>query len=115
MSNATLTSHRVRRSFLKKRQALTLHHAEGTIISVDSGCLWVTLENDVRDVILARGMRFEIDRPGRTIIAAEADTRFRLVFEETLWTSLAASLGRWLDSAQHRWAGRLSRRVVPYF
>ncbi len=62
---------RTRRTVLSPREALLLDHAQGTVVVVERGCLWVTLERDPRDIILAQGMRFEIDRPGRTIVAAE--------------------------------------------
>ena len=67
-----------RSTFLPRRGSLVLDGAEGTIISVDSGCLWVTLENDPRDVVLGGGMRFEVDRSGRTVVVAEEDSRLRL-------------------------------------
>ncbi len=67
------------RRFLAGRSTLQLDDAEGTVIAVESGCLWVTMENDTRDVILAPGMRFEVDRDGRTIVAAEEDSRFGLL------------------------------------
>ena len=65
----SLTRHS-RRSVLNRRETLVLENAQGTIITVDRGCLWVTLERDLRDIVLVKGMRFQIDRSGRTIIAA---------------------------------------------
>ena len=77
---------------LRKRQSLVLDDAEGTIFAVDKGCLWVTLERDWRDLILVPGMRFEIDRRGRTVVAAEEDSRFRLLAQLTFRDRLAAGL-----------------------
>ncbi len=67
------------RQFLSRRTTLQLDDAEGSVIAVESGCLWVTMENDPRDVVLLPGMRFEIDRSGRTMISAEEDSRFGLL------------------------------------
>ena len=103
------------RQFLPGRRTLPLDDAEGTVIAVESGCLWVTMENDPRDVILTPGMRFEIDRSGRTIIAAEEDSRFGLLAPG----DCAEGLGAW---AARKLAAVLGRRVpektfgfVPYY
>jgi hypothetical protein len=106
-----------RHALLKRRETLVLDNAQGTLIAVDRGCVWVTLEHDLRDIVLARGMRFQVDRRGRTIIAAEADTRLRLLSPLTLreraqaWLRRAAAAsGRYVRGlAQAR-----ARRFVPY-
>jgi len=69
------TPQRGRRAYLPRRESLILNNAEGTTITVDAGCLWVTMERDPRDIVLLPGMSFEIDRTGRTVIAAEDDSR----------------------------------------
>src|SRR5258708_18159198 len=73
MTKIASLTHHSRRSVLAKRQTLVLVNAQGTIVAVDRGSVWITLERDPRDIVLVKGMRFEIDRPGRTIIAAETD------------------------------------------
>ena len=55
---------RGRRAHLPRRESLILNNAEGTTITVDAGCLWVTMERDPRDIVLLPGMSFEIDRTG---------------------------------------------------
>ena len=115
MTDIARLKYRPRRAALKRRETLVLDNAEGTIVAVDRGCLWLTLESDVRDIVLTRGMRFQIDRAGRTIIAAEDDSAIRLLAPLTVqdrvreW--LARSVARWLDGE----ARRLPRRAVPYF
>jgi hypothetical protein len=111
---ASLTRHS-RRSVLDKRQTLVLVNARGTIVAVDRGCVWVTLERDPRDIVLVAGMRFEIDRPGRTVIAAETASTLRLLAPETLRDRVVAAIGRAVAHALNGWAGRLARRAVPYF
>jgi hypothetical protein len=54
--------------FLHRRGTLVLDHAKGTTIALERGSLWVTLESDPRDIVLTDGMRFEIDRGGRTVL-----------------------------------------------
>jgi hypothetical protein len=108
-------SDRTRRAHLPRRGSLVLDGAEGTIIAVDSGCLWVTLEHDPRDIVLAPGMRFKIDRPGRTVIAAEEDSRVRLTRGLTTLERIAAWLPRACRAVIRGWSRRLSRLSVPYY
>jgi hypothetical protein len=107
----TPTPQRGRRMCLPQRESLILTNAEGTKIAVDSGCLWVTMERDPRDVVLLPGMSFEIDRSGRTVIAAEDDTRFRLLSEAPA-SQRAVS---WLARHAARWTLRQARRFAPYY
>ncbi len=99
-------------TFLPRRGTLILDNREGTVIAVESGCLWITMERDPRDVVLVAGMRFEIDRPGRTVIAAEEDSRFRLR-EEPSGSLLLAKIRE--RAAQFFERASASRRSVPYF
>jgi hypothetical protein len=101
--------------FLRGRTSLPLDDAEGTVISVESGCLWVTMENDPRDIILTPGMRFEVDRSGRTIIAAEEDSRFRLLAAGDGAEGIAASMARKLTTVLDRWASRKAAGFTPYY
>ena len=39
-------------------------------IGCESGVLWVTQDNDVRDVVLTAGERFKSDRPGTVLVYA---------------------------------------------
>ena len=115
MSEIATITRRPRRLALNRRKTLVLDNAQGTIIAVDRGCLWVTLERDLRDIVLAKGMRFQIDRSGRTIIAAEADSTVRLLAPETARDRVVAAIGRAVAQALNSWAGRLAQRAVPYF
>jgi hypothetical protein len=115
MARITPLARRTRRSVLDRRQTLVLAQARGTVVVVDRGCVWVTLERDPRDIVLVQGMRFEIDRPGRTIIAAETPSTLRLLVPETLRDRILATIGRAVPRLLNGWAGRLVRRAVPYF
>jgi hypothetical protein len=96
---------------LPQRESLILNNAEGTRISVDAGCLWVTMERDPRDIVLLPGMSFEIDRSGRTVVAAEEDSRFRLRSERAATSRAAAWLARQAARLSLRW----TRRFAPYY
>jgi len=111
---ASVTRHS-RRSVLDKRQTLVLANAQGTIVAVDRGSVWITLESDPRDIVLVQGMRFEIDRPGRTIIAAETPSTLRVLVPETARDRVLATIGHAVARLLNSWAGRLARRAVPYF
>ena len=115
MSEIASITPRPRRLVLNRRKTLVLDNAQGTIIAVDRGCLWVTLERDLRDIVLAKGMRFQIDRSGRTIIAAETDSTLRLLAPETPRDRVVAAVGRAVAQTLNAWAGRLTQRAVPYF
>jgi hypothetical protein len=101
--------------FLPGRRSLKLDDARGTVIAVESGCLWVTMESDTRDIILMPGMRFEVDRGGRTIIAAEEDSRFALLATSDCAEGIAASTAHKLAAALDRWASRKAPGFVPYY
>jgi len=105
---------RSRRSYLSPRDSLLLVNAQRTIIAVERGCVWVTLESDPRDIILSEGMRFEIDRPGRTIVAAEVASSLRLLSPVTRREQIARALSRALAPLAAAWSGRVVRRALPH-
>jgi hypothetical protein len=105
---------RSRRAHLSAHDALLLDDAQRTIIVVERGCVWVTLERDPRDIILSEGMRFEVDRPGRTIVAAEAPSSVRLLAPLTRRERLARLLARALAPRAAAWPGRVPRRALPH-
>ena len=111
----TIRGGRSQRVFLPRRSALVLDDAEGATIAVERGCLWVTLENDLRDVVLVRGMRFQVDRSGRTIVAAEEDTQLRVVRAATPGERTAAWLRQAFLKADKYWSRRLAARAAPYY
>jgi hypothetical protein len=102
------------RRFLPGQSTLQLDDAEGTVIAVERGCLWITMENDPRDIVLAPGMRFEIDRSGRTIIAAEEDSRFGLAAADCP-EGVRAWMARKLALVLGRRAAPATCGFVPYY
>ena len=55
---------------LERRQNMSLVQAVGTRITCVSGCLWLTQHRDARDIVLAAGESFVLDRPGVAVIEA---------------------------------------------
>src|SRR5215471_18717176 len=56
---------------LSRGELVQLDGARGTALRVTRGMLWITLENDLRDVVLAPGDTFTVDRDGLTLIEAQ--------------------------------------------
>ena len=108
-------SARNRRAYLPRHSTLVLDDAEGTVIAVERGCLWITLEHDLRDVILVPGMRFQVDRKGRTIAAAEDDTQLRIIRAPSRAERLGGWLRRAISRAIRNAASRLAGQPAPYY
>ena len=104
-----------RRVLLSRRDTLVLHDAQGAVIKVDKGCLWITMENDPRDILLVPGMCFEVDRSGRTVIAAEEDSRLRVYEPAHEGSAIARITQKLAHAAGGTWWLRDTRRAVPSF
>jgi Protein of unknown function (DUF2917) len=100
---------------LNRHEPLVLANAQGTVVAVDRGSVWITQERDPRDIVLVKGMRFEIDRPGRTIVAAEKPSTLRLLVPERLRDRLVTALRRTVARVFGRWGERRPRYSVPHF
>jgi hypothetical protein len=101
--------------FLDRAQSLELVDAAGAVASVKTGCLWITLEDDPRDIVLCSGESWTIDRDGRTLVHAEKPSTVRLtegVRREGDWTApvrkLLAVVGAW-------WSRPVYRSPLPYY
>ena len=62
-----LRSARIR---LAKDHVLTLSEVDGIEIGCETGSLWITQDNDLRDVMLTAGERFMPDRAGKVLVNA---------------------------------------------
>ena len=56
---------------LAANEIVRLDGARGTTLRVTSGRLWITLENDKRDIVLSAGDSYTIDRGGLTLVEAQ--------------------------------------------
>jgi hypothetical protein len=58
---------------LSPGEMIRLDGARGTTLRVTRGTLWLTLERDPRDVVLAAGDSFTIERGGLTLVEAQSN------------------------------------------
>jgi pseudouridine-5'-phosphate glycosidase len=104
---------------LAPREILRLDGARGTTVRVTHGTLWLTLEDDARDVVLSEGESFTIDRGGLTVIEAQGSATVcaqawyidatRIVARPTGVRERVAALFRSAGAAD------LERRWAPYY
>ena len=98
---------------LMPHQAIALPDIEGTALAVTRGTLWITQEDDTRDVVLGAGDLWMVERDGLTIIEAQNDASFRAVGHafEREWNAAHA------QSWWRRFLGDTQRspRHVPYY
>jgi hypothetical protein len=64
---------------LRKGELHRIHDGAGQRIEALSGALWVTIDHDLRDFVVAPGEGLRIDRNGDTIVSALDDARFVLL------------------------------------
>jgi hypothetical protein len=63
---------------LEHAQSLRVCGALNTRIDCEDGCLWITQDNDIRDIVLQRGESFTLDRAGVAILHACSRSRFAM-------------------------------------
>ena len=59
---------------LSAGEIVELDDARGTLLRPTRGMLWVTMENDGRDIVLEAGDAFTVDRNGVTLVEAQGRT-----------------------------------------
>ena len=64
---------------IARDKILELKQALGVIVECLDGSVWITLDGNMRDVILDVGQSFCIDRQQRALIQALATARVRLI------------------------------------
>ena len=99
-------------------ELIGLDGARGTTLRVTRGLLWLTFENDTRDVVLSVGDVFTIDRGGLTLVEAQARSTVcvmgRAMDEVHVRKGQPALHERARSWLQSIGAGN-ARRFVPYF
>jgi hypothetical protein len=63
---------------LPKGARIKVRDAAGWLVSCHGGRVWITLEHNIRDIILEAGQGFIIDRRGLTLVSALAAARIQL-------------------------------------
>ena len=99
-------------------EIVKLDGARGTMLRVTRGVLWITLEDDSRDVVLAAGDTFTIDREGLTLVEAQDATSVCVLARHADEArgranrpSIKDRAAKWLAAA----GAGISRRPVPYY
>ena len=64
---------------LRKGEIRRIHNGLGHRIEALSGSLWVTIDNDPRDIVVEPGAGFSVDRSGDTLVSAMNEARFVLL------------------------------------
>lgn len=64
---------------LSRRQTLSLADGTGVRVTADAGTLWVTQDNDRRDIVLHAGESVWFAQAGKVIVQALAPARLTLV------------------------------------
>ena len=100
-------------------ELVKLDGARGTTLRVTRGKLWITLENDTRDVVLEAGDVFTIDRGGLTLVEAQGRATVCMmgrpideVHVQTRQPAQQERIGHWLRSFAAR---SLAHRFVPRY
>lgn len=63
---------------LAREGLLSIDDGRGLHLKVAAGAVWLTQQDDRRDVVLREGESFVIDRPGRTPVQALDSSELRL-------------------------------------
>jgi hypothetical protein len=94
---------------LAPSELVRLPEARGTTLRVTRGRLWITLENDMRDIVLEAGDSYVIDRGGLTLVEAQKASTVCVLArnpEESRLPTPRPSLAR-------RIGARLASRLAP--
>ncbi len=90
---------------LTRGDLMELADARGTTLRVTKGRLWVTQERDRRDIVLAEGDVWTVERSGLTVAEAQDDAVVVVVGGSLVDASVRSRRVRW----QTRLAGWIER------
>jgi hypothetical protein len=103
---------------LANGSTLTLDDARGSTLRVTRGELWLTQHHDPRDIVLARGDAWTIERQGATLATALADSRVALAGPVAARIDARGRKLAWYERVRDwlvRYANaQAERRGVPY-
>jgi len=102
---------------LDRWQTVELVDARGATARVERGCVWITMNGAVRDIVLGAGQAFTVDRNGRTQLHAEAPTALHI--EDPAPRPSLAEIAAQALARVERWAidaiDRGAARQAPYY
>ena len=76
-----------------------IEDGKGLELTAVSGTVWITQAGDIRDVILARGQSFVLDRNGRTVLYALKDAAIAVTAAGHIATADKAASAVWDTAA----------------
>ena len=98
---------------LDRWQTVELIDAAGATAALDSGCLWITMDGDQRDIVLEPGQSYTVERDGRTLLHAEAPSKVRIsgpaddASGRLTWDGLRVAFEAWVEEKYaHAWVPR---------
>lgn len=104
---------------LRKRQSLLLPDVRGTTLRVTRGMVWITQQNDTRDVVLGAGETWTVERDGLTIVEAQTDSAISAAgpaFRRALRDGARpAGLWRHLREMAESVLAAAARKPAPYY
>src|SRR5947208_3062578 len=95
---------------LAAREAVTLQDVRGATLRVTRGTLWLTQENDTRDVILRVGDDWVVERDGATVLEAQDETIVCVVGRQV--SDAAAYADRRAPQTASDWRDRFERLLA---
>src|SRR4051812_108876 len=63
---------------LDRAETVELVDAAGAVATLSSGCLWITMDGDPRDIVLCAGDHWQVERNGRTLVHAQVPSTLRI-------------------------------------
>jgi hypothetical protein len=92
---------------LDRWQTVELIDAAGATAALDKGCLWITMDGDRRDIVLAAGQSWTVERNGRTLLHAEAPSTLRITepmdrAQQPALTRALTAVTEWLERTFRR-------------
>ena len=63
---------------IARRDTVKIARAQGAVVECLDGCVWITLDGDLRDCVLEAGQSLCIDRDRRVLVHALKTSRVRI-------------------------------------
>lgn len=77
------------------RETLSLPNMRGATLRVTRGTVWITQQDDTRDIVLRAGDSWAVERNGLTIVEAQEDTSFCVMGRKIEARATAFRRGWW--------------------
>ena len=100
---------------LSRGSVAQFHHARGTTLTVTAGSLWITQDDDSRDITLDAGQTWTIERHGTTLVQAQRDSVVAVVGRAASVRGAPAWSQRLRNWRERLIELRAPRRWIPYY